>query len=97
MFKQQNTIAKTPNKLFDPSRLLPQTQDEKEKFVWALIITSCLPFIARSGETVNSVKLETEKSSLQVVVNSDMPPSNALNLPENNLDFNRILLPQSSK
>jgi hypothetical protein len=50
MFGSQKTTNKIARKSFDWRQLVPRTESDKEKFVWALIITCCVPFIAQQAD-----------------------------------------------
>lgn len=69
MSKQPRNNSKTTNKLFDWSYLVPRTEAEKEKLIWALVITCCVPLVAQQADASPSVKVQAEKLPLQIVVN----------------------------
>ncbi|MBW4622814.1 MAG: hypothetical protein KME17_26080 [Cyanosarcina radialis HA8281-LM2] len=72
MFKPKITTTKS----FDWKQLAPRTKAEKEKFVWALVITCCVPFIAQQADASTSAKVEAKQLPLQLTINSGIASLN---------------------
>jgi hypothetical protein len=66
MFESQRTTNKIARKSFDWRQLVPRTESDKEKFVWALVITCCVPFIAQQADAATSLT-KSEVTMMQMI------------------------------